>query len=329
MKDITSSIRSDSLLRKISNLYLIILKFRFPPINVVQEAPNVLMYLPLHADSMLLFADLAETFGNSDWRFNFVKTAIFHKFDKDNPKSLNFLREYGIPLSSVLLPIIRKQDNKLKLYISTKPPRILTVTLENSYAQLRELSRANDLLHQEKLWIRKRDDIVKLALVGREYLDLRNLVSGISSRSGGYRAIDISIKVPIGYLSTELAFFASISNLKALEDELNVLKKSGIGKKHDMGFGDLVAWRVYEFDSSDEKISILFPMIISYKENDNTTRIITLRNLPAHVITPLKNVGKLLPLNMKMVLSRTKPPYWVKEELCIAPFSEFLLKTGS
>ena len=97
-------------------------------------------------------------------------------------------------------------------------------------------------------------------------------------------------------------------------------------KKRDMGFGDLVAWKIYEFDSSDEEISILYPMIVSYKENDNIRRIITLRNLSAQVITSLKNVGELLPLNMKMVLSRTKPPYWVREELCITPFSEFLLK---
>jgi len=194
---------------------------------------------------------------------------------------------------------------------------------------LKELSRANDLSRQEKLWIRKKDDIVKLALIGGEYLDLRNLVSDINSRSGGYRAIDISIKIPVEYLSTELAFFASISDLKALEDELNVLKKSGIGKKRDMGFGDLVAWEIYEFYSSNKEISILYPMIISYKEGNSTRRIITLRNLPAHVITSLKNVGKLLPLNMKMILSRTRPPYWVREELCITPFSEFLLKTQS
>jgi len=329
MKGATFRLHSDNLLEEIPNLHLIILKFRFPPINVVQEAPNLLTYLPLHVDSMLLFADIMRSFGNNDWRFNFVKTAMFHKFDKDRPKSLNFLRRYGTTLSSVLLPIIRMRDNELKLHIFTKPPRILTVALEKSYTQLKELSRANDLSRQEKLWIRKKDDIVKLALIGGEYLDLRNLVSGINSRSGGYRAIDISIKIPVEYLSTELAFFASISDLKALEDELNVLKKSGIGKKRDMGFGDLVAWEIYEFYSSNKEISILYPMIISYKEGNSTRRIITLRNLPAHVITSLKNVGKLLPLNMKMILSRTRPPYWVREELCITPFSEFLLKTQS
>ena len=329
MKGATFRLHSDNLLEEIPNLHLIILKFRFPPINVVQEAPNLLTYLPLHVDSMLLFADIVRSFGNNDWRFNFVKTAMFHKFDKDRPKSLNFLRKYDITRSSVLLPIIRMRDNELKLHIFTKPPRILTVALEKSYTQLKELSRANDLSRQEKLWIRKRDDIVKLALIGGEYLDLRNLVSGINSRSGGYRAIDISIKIPVEYLSTELAFFASISDLKALEDELDVLKKNSIGKKRDMGFGDLVEWKVYEFVSGDGKISILSPMIVFYRENDNTTRIITLRNLPAHVITSLKNVGEVLPLNMKMVLSSTKSPYWVKKELCIAPFSEFLLKNRS
>lgn len=307
------------------SLYLVLLKFRFPPINIVQEAPNTSTYIPSHADSLLLFADIVKNYVNNDWRYDFVKASLFRKFDREYPESLHYSKEYGVPLSSVLIPVLRRNDNRLELFLSTRYPRALSVTVDRGSVTLSRLYRVEGLLRQEKLWIRKRDDIVKLSLISTGFLNIKRVVSGISARSGGYRAIDLSVKVPVEYLSTELAFFASIGDYRKLVEELNILKRSGIGKKRDMGFGDLVSWEVYRIQYNEHEIKVLDPMILLYKEHDNF-RVITLRNLPAIIVNALRQRYRLLIVNMKAILSRTRPPYWVREELCLMPFSEFLLR---
>ena len=308
------------------NLYLVLLKFRFSPINIVQEAPNISTHIPPHADSLLLFADIVKGYGNNDWRYDFVKTALFRRFDREYPESLHYSKEYGVPLSSTLIPVLRREDSRIELYLPTRYPRVLSVIMEGNFVTLNRLYKVEGLLRQERLWIRKRDDIAKLALVGEGFLNIRRVVSGISAGSGGYRAIDLSVKIPIEYLSTELAFFASISDYGKLVEELEVLKRSGIGKKRDMGFGDLISWGIYKVLFNRYEIKILDPMILLYREH-NYFRIITLRNLPAAIINVLRQRGRLLTINMKAILSSTRPPYWVRKELCLMPFSEFLLKS--
>ncbi len=307
------------------SLYLILLKFRFPPINIVQEAPNISTYIPPHADSLLLFADIVKGYGDNDWRYDFAKVALFRKFNRECPESLYYSKEYSAPLSSVLIPVLKRRDSELEIYLPTKYPRALSVTIEDNSVTLNRLYKVEGLLRQERLWIRKRDDITKLALISTRFLNIKRVVSGISARSGGYRAIDLSVKAPIEYLSTELAFFASVSDYEKLVEELEVLKRSGIGKKRDMGFGDLVSWKAYKVLLNRHEIRVLDSMILLYKEQ-NYFRIITLRNLPAAIINTLRQRGRLLIINMKAVLSSIRPPYWVREKLCLMPFSEFLLK---
>ncbi len=188
------------------SLYLVLLKFRFPPINIVQEAPNTSTYMPPHADSLLLFADIVKGYGNNDWRYDFVKASLFRKFDREYPESLHYLKEYGVSLSSVLMPVLRREDGRLELYLPTRYPRALSVIINRGSVTLDRIYRVEGLLRQERLWIRKRDDIVKLALISTEFFNIKRVMSGISARSGGYRAIDLSVKVPIEYLSTELVF---------------------------------------------------------------------------------------------------------------------------
>lgn len=323
---------------KVPNLYLVVLRFRFPPMNLVQEAPNILTYIPFHADSFLLFADIVKDYGSADWRFDFVKVSYFRKFDREYPRSLKYSEEYRVALSSVVMPVLRRSNGMLELYLPTRYPRILSLVLNNGTVSMLELKKSRALLRQEKLWIRKRDDIPKLTLLDTGLFEMKELKSYINAKSGGYRAIDLSIKIPLEYLSTELAFFASISNYEELLNELNVLRKSGVGKKRDMGFGDLISWEIYRVKVDDENLGIWIPMILYSMEN-STIRVITLRNLPASIFGALRGArqrekGKdrellFLPINMKMVLSRTKPPYWLKEELCLMPFSEFLLRIRS
>jgi len=322
-------------LTKVPNLYLIILRFRFSPMNLVQESPNILTYIPFHADSFLLFADVVKDYGDTDWRFDFVKASYFRKFDKEYPRSLEVLKEHRVALSSVVMPVLRRTSNALDLYLPTRLPRILVLTIRKNVVYLYRLMRTDTLLRQEKLWIRKRDDIPKLALTNANMFEIEELKSSINARSGGYRAIDVSLKIPLEYLSTELAFFASINSYEKLQDELNILKKSGVGKKRDMGFGDLISWEIYKVEPDNECLNICGPMLLYNVEND-IIRFITLRNLPATILNVLRNPkqekksrdGKLLflPVNMKIVLSRIKPPYWLRQELCLAPFSEFLLR---
>lgn len=322
-------------LMEVPSLYLVVLRFRFPPMNLVQEAPNILTYIPFHADSLLLFADVVKDYGNADWRFDFVKISYFRKFDREYPRSLKYSKEYGVTLSSVGMPVLRRDNGLLELYLPTRYPRILSLILDNDTVSMLELRRSEALLRQEKLWIRKRDDISKLALLNTELFEMKELRKYINVRSGGYRAIDLLLKIPLEYLSIELAFFVSVSNYKELLNELNILKRSGVGKKRDMGFGDLISWKIYKVKVGNRNLGIWIPMVL-YSIEGNTIRVITLRNLPASILDTLrrpKQKGKnkdskplLLPVNMKIVLSRIKPPYWLKEELCLMPFSEFLLR---
>lgn len=322
-------------LTEVPSLYLVVLRFRFPPVNLVQEAPNTLTYIPFHADSLLLYADIIRDYGDVDWRFDFVKTSYFCKFDREYPRSLKYSEEYGVALSSVVMPVLRRGNGVLELYLPTRYPRILSLVLSNDTVSMLELGRSEALLRQEKLWIRKRDDIPKLALFNTELFEMKELKGYINARSGGYRAIDLLLKIPLEYLSIELAFFVSISNYEELLNELNILKRSGVGKKRDMGFGDLISWEIYRVEVGSRNLGIWIPMVL-YSMEGNTIRVITLRNLPASILDTLrrpKQGGKskdrellFLPVNMKMVLSRTKPPYWLKEKLCLMPFSEFLLR---
>ncbi len=319
----------------VPDLYLIILRFRFPPMNLIQEAPNILTYIPFHADSLLLFADIVKDYGDTDWRFDFVKASYFRKFDKEYPGSLKVSEEHGVALSSVVLPVLRRTSDALDLYLPTRHPHILVITIRNNVVHLRKLRRTDASLRQERLWIRKRDDISKLALVDTYTFELEGLKSNINTRSGGYRAIDVSLKIPLEYMSTELAFFASVNSYEKLQEELSMLKRSGIGKKRDMGFGDLISWETYRVELDNKCLNIRDPMLLYNMEN-NIIRLITLRNLSATIFNMLrkpkqKRRGKgdellFLPINIKIVLSRTKPPYWLRQELCLMPFSEFLLR---
>jgi len=323
--------RSLSLLK---NLYLVVLKFRFPPLNFIQLAANTLTYISPHADSMLLFADIINSFSD-DWRFNFLEKQLSRKFDRERPNSLEMSERYSVPLASVLLPVIHAQASYLEVLVPTRNPWILSLSREgDNQAVLKSMERREILSHQEKLRLCKRDDIAKLAVVGTGFLKLAGKrekgLSAVNSRRGGYRAIDVTLKVPMEYLSTQLAFFASLRDYDGLNKELEILRRFGIGKKRDMGFGDLINWQILKVKT--DNILIADPMVILHAEdNKSRWRLITLRNIPALLIDSLKYEldkyrGHLLTLGMNMVLSREKPPYWLREGLYIAPFSEFLLK---
>ncbi len=308
----------------VSDLYLILLKFRFPPLNMVQEAPNTLTYIPPHSDSMLLFADVVKRLDANEWRFEFTKATLLHEFEEECPESIKVSKELNTPLASVLLPIIRKQEGSMDIFIPTRRPYILKVSIRNDIATLAEFSAHQGPSRQERLWLRKRDDIARLGMINNSYIRLLRMTSNISNRSGGYRAIDVSLKIPVEYLTTEIAFLAGLTNVQALEEELKMIKKTGVGKKRDMGFGDLISWKIYDVKSS-EQIRVIEPMIIFYREM-NVVKLITLRNIPALFIAGLRERVPLLFIDMKMVLSRSRPPYWIRQELCVAPFSEFLVK---
>ncbi|MEL9908244.1 MULTISPECIES: hypothetical protein [Thermoprotei] len=258
------------------------------------------------------------------WKVNTGSKLI----DIDNVLSASKLPSY-VDVDQVI-DIIKhhhdKNERYLEILVSTKYPYLLKVLIRGTEATLLEISKSDSISRQENLWLRKRDDITKLEILNGEHLKLIRMTASIDSRRGGYRAIDVSLKIPIEYLSTKMAFLASVRNTEILEEELKVLKRTGVGKKRDMGFGDLLGWKIYQVTaSSNNNLRIIGPMAIAYEEASKT-RIITLRNTPSSFIASLKEKGGLLPLNIRMALSRTKPPYWVREELCITPFSEFLFK---
>jgi len=316
----------ESVLKPLKDLVLVLLKFRFPPLNFIQESPNLLNYIYLHADSALVFADVIRDY-STDWRFSYLEASLYRRFAREIPISINVSRVFDTPLASILLSVLYDSESqslrKLKVYIPISRPSSLVIDVIGTRALLKGFTDEKIETRQERLWLRKRDDIPKLAynLSGLNIVELR---SDITNKSGGYRAIDITLKIPIVFLSTEFVFFASVKDRDALEQELNTLIKTGFGKKRDMGFGDLISWGIYDLYMDSKSISILDPMVLAIKERDYT-KLVTFRNIPVSVLEHLRNIGAL-PLRLKVASSRRKPPHWVKEELCIMPFSEILVK---
>lgn len=316
----------ENVLESLKDLVVVLLKFRAPPLNFIQEAPNLMNYIYLHADSALVFADIVRNY-ITDWRFNYLEVALYHKFVEATPLSINSSRVFETPLASVLLSVLHDLQNplsrQLKVYIPTAKPLSLVIDINDKRALLKGIMYEKIEARHEKLWLRKRDDISKL-MHNLDRLNITGLRSYIANKSGGYRATDLALKIPIVFLSTEFVFFASIKNVDALRQELNTLIKTGFGKKRDMGFGDILSWEVYELSTNSRSIMILDPMILAIGEK-NYTKLITLRNTPVSVLEYLRNIG-ILPLRLRVASSRRKPPYWVKKELCITPFSEMLIK---
>ena len=316
----------ENVLKPLKDLVIVLLKFRFPPFNFVQEAPNLLNYIYLHADSALVFADVIRDH-ITDWRFSYLEASLYRKFAREIPISISVSSVFDTPLASILLPVLYDSKSqslrKLKIYILASRPLSLVIDVIGTRAFLKDFTDEKIEIRQEMLWLRKRDDIPKLTynLSGLDIVELR---SDIINKSGGYRAIDVTLKIPIIFLSTEFVFFTSVKDRYALEQELNTLIKTGFGKKRDMGFGDLISWNIYDLHIESKSISILDPMVLSIKERDYI-KLVTFRNIPASMLEHLRNIG-VLPLRLKVASSRRNPPYWVKEELCIMPFSEILVK---
>jgi len=65
--------------------------------------------------------------------------------------------------------------------------------------------------------------------------------------------------------------------------------------------------------------------VLVYKESSGNSKIIALRNLPGAFMATLRNMNiHILPLKLKLILSSTRPPYWVKKEFVLAPFFRVL-----
>ncbi len=94
-----------------------------------------------------------------------------------------------------------------------------------------------------------------------------------------------------------------------------------------MGFGDIISWSIYEVANNLQQLYVANPLVLVYKESSGNSKIIALRNLPGAFMATLRNMNiHILPLKLKLILSSTRPPYWVKKEFVLAPFSEFLAK---
>ena len=317
----------ESVLKPLEDLVMILLKFRFPPLNFVQEAPNLLNYIYLHADSVLVFADIIHDY-STDWRFSYLEASLYRKFTREVPISINVSRVFDTPLASILLPVLNNSGNqssrKLKVNIPVSKPLSLVIDIGGTSALLKGSTDEKIEVRQERLWLRKRDDIPELTYNLPE-LNVIELRSDISNKSGGYRAIDITLKIPAIFLSTEFVFFTSVKDRYVLERELDTLVRTGLGKKRDTGFGDLISWSIYDLRIESKSISILDPMVLAIKEGDYI-KLVTFRNIPTLVLERLRDIS-ILPLRLRVTSSRRKPPYWVREELCIMPFSEILVKT--
>lgn len=139
----------------------------------------------------------------------------------------------------------------------------------------------------------------------------RGKIAGISSileRKGPHKSISLDLQIQTSHLFW--CTFAYVDDLRILEDYLQYLKISGIGKKRSMGWGDLKKFEVYEWES-DSSLDIFIDKLV-YTQN-NEKFIETIRPKELKEIQNMVKNGKRILMKSHFGQGATDPPYWGKE----------------
>ena len=280
-------------------IYLVSLEFRTPPFNLQFHHPNAQVSAPLILDGAFSF--LGRFIDTDDWREDYLVSA-FDQISHDSPRIK----------SSYMFPA---EQNKDLIKIVTPLGTCLTFKIDEK-AKFGEVSDKCIIRYVPfSLRLRRGFDLpIMLNLV--DSLDLIELkkkkrgikgISAIEERKGPHKSISIDVKVSTSHLFW--CTFIDTENLDTLRKYLEYLKVTGIGKKRNMGWGDLKKFDIYEL-KSNENITISVDKI-EYNI-DNKEFIETIRP------KELKDIQKLLEKKYTLIKSQfgqgsINPPYWGKE----------------
>lgn len=284
--------------------YLVTLKFRTYPLSLSLSSPNELSQELMPLDGALAFAEYykIKLSCESDWRMKYLEDTL-------NSKEVEWRSKTQ---SSYLLPAIVNDEN---LIVTTPMGFKAVFTIgtkahyEFSQSQYPKRMESSQIL----LRLGRRDDIVKVEIL-RNSLGIefpRKIKALPSSQSGPYKAVDYLVKTYTPNLMW-VSVVEGISKEK-LEELLSILKKFGIGKKRNMGWGDLLDYNIHPLDR-DSRNSITSEYIVHNQKFLETWRPLSPEKIAELIKWPQRTVrnGKLSLLDSKIGYGAEKPPYWRK-----------------
>lgn len=285
--------------------YLVALKFRTFPLSLSLSSPNELSQEFIPLDGPLAFAEYykIKLSANSDWRARYLEDTL-------TSKEIEWRSEI---MSSYLLPAIRKDKS-----IMVITPMGFKVVFSLGNKARYELSERQYPRRMESsqilLRLGRRDDILKTEILRKSLgIELTRKIKALPSpQSGPYKSIDYLIKVYTPNLMW-LAIVDGVSNQKKLKELLSILKQFGIGKKRNMGWGDLLDYYIYPLDHNS-KSAITPRYVVHNQKYLETWRPWSPENIAKLVKGPQKvtKYRKLSLIGSKVGYGSETPPYWKK-----------------
>ena len=318
-----------------ADLRFVLLRFRFPPLSCLLEGPiKLYKSVPAHLDSALAAAELLKKALEEGRELQaFMVQALLRAYrgyvEEGIPGSLKWKTgEVSYPLGSALIPVRRLKDDSVILLLPSEKPYLLHIHLEQGEAipyAVSPLERQEAVEFHNILPLRRRTNIERFLQVltaGRLNVAKKGLAQ-ITAARGAYRALDSRARLEGALSTTTFAAILDIADEELLSTCLNLLKKLGIGKKRDMGYGDLIAYDVFELAGQREDIR-LEPEFVEWREGQLMCRI-TLRLLPWPIIRSwMAGEEKWRLIRASTITSSCRPPYWLRgpwRMTCTLPFA--------
>ncbi|ASJ06670.1 hypothetical protein [Thermococcus pacificus] len=283
-------------------MYLVTLRFRAYPLSFSLSSPNELSQELMPLDGPLAFAEYYRTklSHDPDWRIKYLEDVL-------TARELEWVSNIR---SSYLLPCTVNEE---RLTITT-PMGFKVVFNVNGEARYEFSERQHPKKWESSqifLRLGRRDDIIKVEILRNSLgVSLTKRTKGLpSSQSGPYKAVDYSLR-----LYTPNLMWASIVDgisQRKLRELLYILRKFGVGKKRNMGWGDLLEYHIYELKSRNITSSYIL-----HAQGESrfleTWRPISPEKIAGMITKPPKGVeyNRLSLLDSKIGYGAERPPYW-------------------
>jgi len=285
-------------------MYLVTLKFRVYPLSLSLSNPNELSQELTPLDGALAFAEYYQDKLSKmpDWRVQYLEDTLI----SDRLEWKSKIR------SSYLLPAVSK-GKTIEILTPMGFRAVFKIDSKAHYEFSQEKRARHSESSQIFLRLGRRDDIIKAEILRRSLnIELTRKTKALpSSASGPYKAIDYIVK-----FNTPNLMWASIVegiSKEKLEEVLAVLKIFGIGKKRNMGWGDILNYCIHPL--KDKKMNSVTSGYIVHNEN----LLETWRPWSPERLTQLiqnKEVEveykKFSLLDSKIGYGAERPPYWRK-----------------
>ncbi len=276
--------------------YLLVLNFRTPPFQTVFSQPNVLKDTLITLDGFFSFA---QNYADESWRDRYLIDLTQDIVDKKpNIKT------------SYLMPSIRKNG---KLSVFTPYNTELIFSLKEGVAYLSNVNKAKKIFGGNiRISISKRSTISKvLSIVNTIGIKISGALGEIEERRGAYRDVFYDVRIS----RTNLLWSAIVKgNLDNIKKFMKIALKTGIGKKRNMGWGDLKSFYVYEVRNNNE-ININ-EKIITYRDGQYEYCELLRPHTTSDVIDILRknkrNKNNYTLLECDLTHGAVNPPYWRK-----------------